>query len=193
MRESENYLLGLKAIIWHQSTTNFRSPSARHFVWGRSGWVLGSCIRLGISPSEAEIMAHQIPSLDCSCGIYATNSTDILNNYMDNRNAVAVLVTGCGETEVWTGGFRSQAAQVVAVVGGWRRTIAVEDRGATWDQIVKMDLDRAAQLAMIAGEYFGVDVVRLPIALEMINGSWLLDGYIKVGKGYGRAETMRLP
>jgi hypothetical protein len=193
MKESENYLLGLKAIIWDQPRSHFRSPSAKQFVWDRSGWMLADCLKLGRRVSEAEISAHRIPNPGCTCGIYATNTTGILHNYMGNPNAVAVLAAACGEAEVWSGGFRSQAAQVVAVVGGWRRTIALADRGAMWDQMVKMDVDQAAQLAMIASEYFGVDVVELPVALEMIKGSWQMDGYInRMDGGYGKAKKVRV-
>jgi hypothetical protein len=178
MKESENYLLGLKAVIWDQNRGCFRSPSMQSFVWDRLGWAQAKCKREGHVPPEA----------GCTCGIYATNTVKILNNYMTNLNAVAVLAAACGETEVWSGGFHSGAAQVVAVVGGWRASLPNGSQ-----DFVNFSVGREEQVTMIAAEYFAVDVAPLPVALEMIKMSWQMDGYInRMDGGYGKAEKVRV-
>ena len=172
MRSSDNYLLGVKALVYMSRYSPdqvvFSSPSIS-FRWLSSGYVVADCARNS---------AHVPPFSGCQCGIYATNTVSILDRYMRNRNAVAVLVAACGETEVWSGGWRAQAAQVVGVVGGWR---SLDMHGDD----IKMYINRDAQLSMIAATYFGVDVLSMGVALEMVNSSWLLDGYVKVGDGGG--------
>lgn len=177
MRESENYLLGLKGIIWDQKSGVFKSPSVQEFIWPRSGWVEAICT---FTPK------HTPPGVGCSCGIYARIDRGGILPYLKNPNACTVLVSANGECSNWTQGFRSQAAQVVAVVRDWNLDLL----SGSEDQ--KVVIGRQEQVVMIGAEYFQVDAVDLFVAMEMIRLSWMDDGYVRKGRGYGRSEKVRI-
>jgi len=177
MRGSQNYLLGLKGIIWDQSRGVFRSPSMQEFIWPREGWVEAEC---RVEPK------HTPPGVGCSCGIYARIDRGGILPYLRNPNSCAVLVSANGVTSNWTEGFRSQAAQVVAVVRDWN----VDLSSGMVDQ--KLLIGRQEQVTMIAAEYFQVDVIDLFVAMEMIRVSWMDDGYLKRGQGYDRSAKVRI-
>jgi hypothetical protein len=57
-----------------------------------------------------------VPDPDCSCGIYATTSLDIVNEYLCDESPVLGVVELGGRTIPATSGYRAEAARVAAIL-----------------------------------------------------------------------------
>jgi hypothetical protein len=95
---------------------------------GGDGWPIGRALRAscGVQGPGAEANEDhgQIPAKECSCGVYATTSIKVINQYLGTEQVNGAYVRGpvLGIVElggkVWpaTQGFRAEYARVAAII-----------------------------------------------------------------------------
>lgn len=95
---------------------------------GQDGWPIGGPLvaHCGVSGSAAEANPDhgKIPAKQCSCGIYATTSMKVVNQYLGNENVQGVYVRGpvLGIVEMGgrvipaTQGFRAAYARIAGIL-----------------------------------------------------------------------------
>ena len=91
--------------------------------WPIGGPLLAACGRMGQN-AEEQASHGKIPSKPCSCGIYATTSLKVINQYLGNeevdgqalRGPVLGIVEMGGAVIPATQGFRARFARVAAII-----------------------------------------------------------------------------
>lgn len=156
------FLMAFKAVTFLNGVPV--SPQKKHASWSKDGILYAECRK-----------KHKPPNENCGCGIYATISRKILVAYIrgtDNLLCPTLLVTACGDTEVWSSGWRAEAAQAHYIVN---------DVGD-----MSTGVPRANQaIALAEAEmYFGLPVVSLEVAIDLIIATWRDCGYRTSARSY---------
>ena len=135
IKEPITNILGLKALAWDYNKGIFISPARPDFVWSPGGLQASVCGR-GYN--------HKAPDPECSCGLYAAYTLDIIDDYTGKSPISPIfLVEASGRTIIHDFGWRSaeMSIHLVAIPPGGEGTLKLA--------------------AYQAADYFGINVVPL--------------------------------
>ena len=78
-----------------------------------SHWTEGRCLAVCLTcPEDAD---HEVPSIDCTCGVYAFWSTEeLLDQYVEFARRIVAVIRMDGLTIEGDRGVKANAAQIVA-------------------------------------------------------------------------------
>lgn len=167
--EEEKFLFAMKALT---IVDGIPSSPSRGTKWPHYGYIFASCQH-----------CHQaVIETGCTCGVYASVSKMIVDGYLrsyEYQLSAVVLVAACGNTEVWSSGWRAQAAQAHYVVDYPR---------------ADKHLRQGALGATMASRYFDLPIVTYDFAVSIIRHSWEDCGYellprSRTSLGIGRNTT----
>ena len=145
--------IGLRALCWKEGQDEFISP-AYSVRWERSGLLVAECKNGCV----------EIPGDRCRCGVYVALFPWLAKQYLRGQGSALFLVEGCGKTRIPgrnLRGFRAEQGYVLAA--------AVEGDA---EKLTGRDLT-----AYYGAQYFGVPVVSLAEAIELVKAQWKSLGF----------------
>ena len=167
-------LLVFKAVLYSETKRAFISPQQIGFVWPREELVYASCrihdCHRYYPGKEIRMKDLTPPVQGCSCGIYGSNTMEIISAYAHNANAVILLWDCRGKVHVRDKGVRATAMRAVAVVDTCSKGIGISKATS---------ISRKQAAIFAASEYFRLpngnelSCLDLDTSLNIMNQTWI--------------------